>query len=206
MKNLGFEKRHARKMIFVALMLPLAAAAQEADSTVVGAQSISALWQQMPDEVVPVLSKINRLDMIDFRENNMEARVSNIMGGNSVMDTLTCDYLHVTLSPQTALEMKLLPDGRVVVVNTAAALSSTISVYNAEWQQTGTMQMPAVADFLPADVAPTLLNALAAVPLITAALSPADDSVTFTLHPDELSRDDRKEAVTLLHTVSVKME
>lgn len=178
------------------LMIPCALAAEG---------RLAALWQQMPDGIVPLLSKTNRLDMIDFCENDMESRVTNVLDGYSTMDTLTSDYLHVTLSPQTTLEMKLSGES-IIAVHSAASVSSTITIYNKDWEEIGNIPMPAVQDFLPQDADKHLAQTLEAVPLITASLSPDNDSITFTLHTVDLSRDERREAEPLLHKVTIGLQ
>lgn len=63
----------------------------------------------MPDSVLPLVTKNNRLDCIDFIENNMEARVRNRMGEYVALEALTSTYARFRTSPLTVMEMKLLP-------------------------------------------------------------------------------------------------
>lgn len=64
---------------------------------------------EMPDSVMPLLTKNNRLDFIDFIDCNMEAVVTNLLDGKSCMKRLTDDYLHVEYTKVSDVEMKLLP-------------------------------------------------------------------------------------------------
>ena len=47
------------------------------------------VFAQLPDSVLPLLTKNNRLDCIDFIENNMEARVKNRFNDHVVLEALT---------------------------------------------------------------------------------------------------------------------
>ena len=75
----------------------------------VSAQRMRDVFASMPDSVLEVMTKNNRLDCIDFIENNMEARVRNRFDGFSELKTLTKDYLNLNLTSSCLVEMKLLP-------------------------------------------------------------------------------------------------
>ena len=64
---------------------------------------------QMPDTVVPYLSRNNLLDLADFVESGMKAEVTNTLEGKTVLDTLSSDYAKLTLNNATTIEMRLLP-------------------------------------------------------------------------------------------------
>lgn len=70
---------------------------------------ISQWFTTMPDSVMPLLTKNNRLDFIDFLDSKMEAVVTNRMDGKSRMERLTDDYLLVSYTQSSNVEMKLLP-------------------------------------------------------------------------------------------------
>ena len=67
------------------------------------------VFAAMPDSVLGIMTKNNRLDCIDFIENDMEAKVRNRFDGFSVLKALTVDYLDLQLTPNCRVEMKLLP-------------------------------------------------------------------------------------------------
>ena len=56
------------------------------------------VFSAMPDSVLPTLTRNNRLDMIDFKVSGMKAEVNDVFDDKSTLDTLTADYLHITLS------------------------------------------------------------------------------------------------------------
>ena len=41
--------------------------------------TVKTLFAEMPDEVIPYLTKTNRLDCIDFMESNMKAEVRRLI-------------------------------------------------------------------------------------------------------------------------------
>lgn len=71
--------------------------------------TVKQLFAEMPDSVVPYLTRNNRLDFIDFMDSNMQAKVTNLFGGNSVMTALTADSLSLQLNESCQLDLLLLP-------------------------------------------------------------------------------------------------
>ena len=71
------------------------------------ARILSDLFISMPDSLLPLLSQNNRLDMLDFMEAGMEAEVTNLLNGRSVMTLLTADSLSVQLTEASRLDLKL---------------------------------------------------------------------------------------------------
>ena len=59
---------------------------------------VKDLFASAPDSIFPLLTQNNRLDCIDFRENNMTARVKNRMDDVSELKELTDDYLLMQVS------------------------------------------------------------------------------------------------------------
>lgn len=118
----------------------------------VGAQiSLRDVWLNMPDGMIPYLNKNLRLEHLDFVDMGVKSEVNHQMNGVCVMDTLTADYTHVTLSPASSVELRLLPvnDSTKIVclVRTfkAPAEESEISFYDAQWK-------PLTGDYGLADV------------------------------------------------------
>lgn len=94
----------------------------------------------MPDSVMPLLTKNDRMDFIDFYDAQMVAVVTNRMDGSSRMDTLTDDYVQIKYTGSTDVEMKLLPindstDVLCMVTTVRAAVDdSRIAFFDAEWK------------------------------------------------------------------------
>ena len=103
------------------------------------AQSMRTLFVQMPDSIMPFLTKNNREDCVDFIDANMLARVTNRLDAKSELLQFTSDYLHLKTSEAGSMQMKMLPvDGDTIlcVINTvcAEACDSRIAFYTRNWQ------------------------------------------------------------------------
>ena len=49
------------------------------------AQDMERIFAEMPDSIVPVMTKNNRLDCIDFYKSKMKSNVENIYGGKRLL-------------------------------------------------------------------------------------------------------------------------
>ena len=67
------------------------------------AYGIRDVWQTVPDSIVPAIDRVRRLEMLDLVDYKVKAEVKNMLGSNSVMDTLTADYLHITISASSEM-------------------------------------------------------------------------------------------------------
>ena len=105
------------------------------------AQELRSLFVAMPDSVLPLLTKTNRIDCIDFLDSNMKAEVKNRFNNTSELKVLTKDYLELQLTSQSSVEMKLLPMNDsvkvVCMVHTVCGpvCDSEITFYDTQWKQ-----------------------------------------------------------------------
>lgn len=139
------------KRIVYSLLLLLVALSQ------VSARTPMRQWLvSMPDSVMPLLTKNNRLDFIDFYDAKMEAVVTNRMDGSSRMNTLTDDFVQIRYTTSTDVAMKLLPvndstDVLCMVTTVKAAVDdSRIAFFDAEWKPIDVAQYfvePRIEDF-----------------------------------------------------------
>lgn len=184
------------------------------------------VFAAMPDSVLPMVSKNNRLDCIDFIENQMEARVRNVLGEYVTLEAMTKDYLRFRTSSAALLEMKLLPtsDSTAVLclVHTAqlggegSALrleDSIIRFLNPDWtelskQETIDFNVPDVEAFVKT-AAPDSLRAdfeqakrsLAAFHPVRMAFSSDDAVLTLTLQTALLSMEEKRAVEGRLQSV-----
>lgn len=93
------------KRLLIAISITLAALQGVAAQTI----TVSDVFKEMPDSLFPYLSRNNRLDMIDFKSSGMNARITNSFDKPTTLDTLSADYLKLTLSPISSLEIQLIP-------------------------------------------------------------------------------------------------
>ena len=87
------------------------------------AYSITDAWISMPDSFVPSLSATLRRELVDLKQQGRRPEVANLLQGETTLDTLTADYMRVSLSPAAIFEMCRLPmqngDTIVCVVRTS---------------------------------------------------------------------------------------
>ena len=79
------------------------------------------IYAAAPDSIFPLLTKNNRLDQIDFRENNMPAVVKNRFDSRCELLALTDQYLKLQLSERCLVEMRLFNDSTFCMVETFLA-------------------------------------------------------------------------------------
>ncbi len=178
----------------------------------VSAQSIKKMWLAMPDSVIPYLNANLRQEFLDFADMKVKASVKNLLNGNSRMDTLTNDYLHVILNPSTTLEMKMLPrqngDSVLCFVKTLSAPSkeSEILFYDRSWHRLSSKDlMPEVKpedfivrpDTMPADRF-QFLEAMIEPYLVSGKLSPNDRTMVLSLAVPLVGSMDEKAVNTIL--------
>ena len=102
------------------------------------AQSVNMrnAFREMPDSLMPYLSKNNRLDFIDFLDSGMKAEVKNQLGGTSHMLSIADDSLTIQMNPSLRVHM-LAIDSVVAVVETFLVDSiygeSRVHYYSASW-------------------------------------------------------------------------
>ena len=120
------------------------------------AQTVREAIKEMPDEVLPLLTKNDRLDFIDYLASNAKAEVKNKLGTPSEMTALTDDYAHIRLTEVSEVSMKLLQKGTeqvICMVSTCqvdSMFDSEIRFYDMKWNLLDTKQfvdIPNTNDF-----------------------------------------------------------
>ena len=115
---------------------------------VVDTTTMAFCFRHIPDEVLPTLSEVNRLDMLDFMESNMKAEVTNMLGGKSEMTLLTDTTLSIRMSNALQVDMLLFLDATigtdsdesevVCVIETfgtdSLSRESRVRYYTASWE------------------------------------------------------------------------
>lgn len=103
------------------------------------ARKMREVFADMPDSLLVLLTRNNRLDCIDFIENNMKARVRNIFDNYSELTALTDDYLSMMLTERSRVGMKLFPAGDslqvICLVRTyeGPVAESMVTFYDEQW-------------------------------------------------------------------------
>ena len=185
-------------LIFV-LLLGLVANAQS--------MKMKDVFKAMPDSLLPYLSQNNRLDFIDFIESNMEAKVTNGLGGTSVMHVLTDSYMRLSLNDASELQVRLLPVSTpvdslrqiVCVVRTYGNIGqeSVVSFYSCLWRplDMSIQELICVDDLMtrPDTMTEERYKEVVGILkpyLVRAELSADEDCITFQLSEINISSDD----------------
>lgn len=104
--------------------------------------TIKTVFMEMPDSILPYLSRNNCLDFVDFVASGMKAQVDNELGGKSVMTALTDDSLSIQLNAVSKVDMLLLTTMKseqiVAVVKTVGqesnVIESDVECFTTGWQ------------------------------------------------------------------------
>ena len=121
------------------------------------AQSLKDLFLKMPQEVCPVLSEYNRLEIVDNQKNGTTMQTSNLFRTLSKMEELTDDYAHLVISKNSEKEMKMLTknDGtRIIMVISTIFCDDTpdssVAFYSTDWKPLRTLDyytLPPIDNF-----------------------------------------------------------
>lgn len=188
------------------------------------AQKMSEVFAAAPHDVLPLMTKNNRLDCVDFIENNMEARVKDKFDNDVVLEEMTDDYLRLATSEVSSMEMKLVRttiagadrDSSMIVVYVAETCmgpvaDTQVKVYDSKWNLIKVVSRPEVEAFirtdakLGADERVLLIAEAKILTLIKGSLSKTDNTLTWELQTDEFTRDTKKAADKCLQPVVVRL-
>lgn len=102
-------------------------------------QSMDSLLVSAPASVFPLVRKNARLDLLDYYQSGMEAKVQNDLDGRTFLKALTKDFLLLQLSDAVTQEMRRLPyhgDSILSVVRNVKAgnRSGRLSFYTLQWR------------------------------------------------------------------------
>lgn len=120
------------------------------------ARTIADLFADEPGKIFQLLTRTNRLDMVDYYNNGQKVDQQNNLAGTSKLIELDSAYLKVQTSASKMVEMRLLTPGRdtvIIVIETVLTPvpDSRLTVWNQQWQQLKTekhFKMPKIDDFI----------------------------------------------------------
>lgn len=178
------------------------------------AQHMRDIFAQMPDSLLPLLSQNNRLDCIDFIENNMPAKVKNRFDTYSELKALTADYLLLRPSAHSQVEMKLFPRAEqgdtilcmVHTVESRNAADSYVRFYDLAWNELSEVCSRPQADaFMDEGIDIEARGILCGLTLIKASLSAETPTLTWQLQTGVLPPDLREKAIEKVHDIQVEL-
>ena len=165
-------------------------------------KTMREVWIDMPDSITMYLTKSMRTELADYVDMKVSAATKNAIGDTVRIDTLTSDYIAITLSESSKLEMKLLPrDGSniICIVRTyyGTAAESIISFWQLDWQQLPDISMPALENIelikKPDSLSVTEFNKIKAMispKMIEMRLSPDDNSLFLSYSLPDVNKED----------------
>lgn len=110
-----------------ALPVGMSAAVQNADTI-----SARRAFVEMPIDILDILGKSTRLDMLDFYAADSIYQARNTMEGLSRLDTVAPRYLKVTLTPVTTLSINVLPVRNGDILMTAYTIGDSDQAYDTD--------------------------------------------------------------------------
>lgn len=163
------------------------------------------VFAELPLQVLDMLNKSTRLDMLDFYRVDSIYQAHNSMEGLSHLNKVNRDYLSVSLTPVSTLELRLLPVKRGDLFITAytigdanQAYDTDIHFYNGLYQELPRDKYIKIAeldDFFnyPDKATRRRVRDLIPFPTVRYNLSPDNDSLTAELTIGQfMSADDLK--------------
>ena len=203
-------KRQMKKRIYLTSLLMLTGVNLLAQEV-----KMRDLFAAMPDSLLPLVTRNNRLDCIDFIENHLEARVKNKLDQYVELKKLTEDYLLFQTSQKGYLEMKYVPNtdstGVLYLVRTCLGpiADSSVKCFSQDWTPLEcTLFRPGVEAFfsLPADngkddALSYALRELQDMPFLKATLSETAPRITWEISLQFLSKEDRERLTPYVKTV-----
>lgn len=205
-----------KRLSFVIFYSLLAFAAQ--------AKTMVEIWSLMPDSIIPYIDRTHRLEMTDFIRMGLQGDVANSLSGKSQMDTITTDYIHLTLNETTDMELKRLPynggDSLLCLVTTfkGPEPESKVRFFTQEWQ---TINLPQAFDGKGlSDLAARLFVrpdtmsqehfaetcAMVDPVMLGARLSAADSNMTVSLSAPLLQASDRQRVTTVTKPLTLRWD
>ena len=128
-----------RKIIILGILI-LTTFAAEAQNT------MKDVFLSMPKSLTPELTENNRLDMVDFIESKMKARVDNLLDGHSELLMLNDKAFSLQISETLRYDVRLLlADGDSIICLVATygkdAPESNVTFYKASWEPIPSSQL-----------------------------------------------------------------
>lgn len=102
------------------------------------AQSVDTLFANVPRNVLPLLDKTAKLDLLDLYNNGLPAKAENTLGGQAELLEKTGDKLLLRTTDAGKWLMKLLPAGHDTLICCiyslkAGGTSSGVTLYERSW-------------------------------------------------------------------------
>ena len=121
----------------------------------VTARTIADFFASEPGNIFPLLTRTNRLDMVDYHKSGQTVAISNNLTGDSKLLELDSTYIKVQTSDAKVVEMQMRTAGKDTVITVIETVmtpvpDSRLTQWNSHWQRyisDRLFAMPAIDDF-----------------------------------------------------------
>ena len=119
------------------------------------ARTIADFFASETGNIFPLLTRTNRLDMVDYHKSGQTVAISNNLTGDSKLLELDSTYIKVQTSSSKVVEMLMRTAGKDTVITVIETVmtpvpDSRLSQWNSHWQRyisDRLFAMPAIDDF-----------------------------------------------------------
>ncbi len=126
------------------------------------ARTIADLFAIEPGTIFPLLTRTNRLDMVDYYNSGQQVSIGNNLVGESKLLELDSAYLKVQTSPSRLVEMRMRTVGKDTVITVIETVltpvpDSRLTQWNVHWQRYTSdklFKMPEIDDFIVKKMSP----------------------------------------------------
>ena len=121
----------------------------------VTARTIADFFASEPGNIFPLLTRTNRLDMVDYHKSGQTVAISNNLTGDSKLLELDSTYIKVQTSGSKMVEMLMRTAGKDTVITVIETVmtpvpDSRLTQWNSHWQRyisDRLFAMPVIDDF-----------------------------------------------------------
>lgn len=150
---LQYLKRNSKHRPGISMRAAVAIIAVAAAALCAYARTAAEYFADAPDNLVPLLTRTARLDMLDYYNAGVPTPSRNIYGGSARIVAMTPTTVDVQLSRDASMQLALVPVGKdTLVALTHTVLTplpdSGITFYTKEWKPAATPAMPTATDFV----------------------------------------------------------
>ena len=136
------------------------------------ARTIADLFAIEPGNIFPLLTRTNRLDMVDYYNSGQDVAIPNNLAGDTRLLELDSAYLKVQTSGSRVVEMRMRMAGKDTVITVIETVltpvpDSRLTQWNIHWQRFTSdkiFAMPGIDDFIvkkmPGDLRADLQDAM----------------------------------------------
>ena len=120
------------------------------------ARTIADFFASEPGNIFPLLTRTNRLDMVDYHKSGQTVAIANNLTGESRLLELDSTYIKVQTSGSKMVEMLMRTAGKDTVITVIETVmtpvpDSRLTQWNVHWQRFTSdrlFAMPAIDDFI----------------------------------------------------------